>query len=67
MELIEVEITSQAITAQYGTLMAGDVLRTDAAFAKHLVDDCGAAKYRTAPEQPAAEGVPLAKKTRGAK
>jgi hypothetical protein len=45
MELIEVEITGQVITAQYGTLSTGDILRTDAAFAKHLVDDCNAAKY----------------------
>lgn len=49
MELVEVEITSQAITAKYGTLSTGDILRTDAEFAKHLVEDCGAAKYRGAP------------------
>ncbi len=48
MELIEVEITGQVITAQYGTLSTGDILRTDAAFAKHLVDDCNAAKYTQA-------------------
>jgi hypothetical protein len=47
--LVEVEITSQAITAQYGTLSTGDILRTDAEFAKHLVEDCGAAKYLKAP------------------
>lgn len=45
MEQVEVEITGQAITARYGTLSAGDILRTDKEFAKHLVDDCGAAKY----------------------
>ena len=49
MEQIEVEILGQVITHQYGVLNTGDVLRTDAAFAKHLVDDCGAAKYRAAP------------------
>lgn len=48
-ELVEVEIIGQAITAQYGTLNTGDILRTSAEFAKHLVDDCGAAKYRIAP------------------
>lgn len=47
-EQVEVEILTQAITAQYGVLSAGDVLRTDAAFAAHLVDDCGAAKYTKA-------------------
>ena len=68
MEMIEVEITSQAITAKYGTLMAGDILRTDAAFAKHLVEDCSAAKYRGAApveqEAPAEAPVPLAKPAR---
>jgi hypothetical protein len=48
MELIEVEILGQFITAQYGTLSTGDILRTDAAFAAHLVDDCSAAKYTQA-------------------
>lgn len=52
MELVEVEITGMAITARYGTLKTGDVLRTDAVFAKHLVDYCNAAKY---PEKQAAE------------
>jgi hypothetical protein len=54
MEQVEVEILGQVITHRYGTLGAGDVLRTDAAFAKHLVEDCSAAKYREAPK-PAAE------------
>jgi hypothetical protein len=48
MELVEIEITGQVITAQYGTLNSGAVLRTSAEFAKHLIDDCGAAKYRGA-------------------
>lgn len=62
MELIEVEITSQAITAKYGTLMAGDILRTDAAFAKHLVEDCSAAKYSGAApaKQEASSEAPVA-------
>lgn len=47
MELVTVNITGQAITQRYGTLNTGDVLRTDAAFAKHLVDDCAAAEYAT--------------------
>lgn len=45
MEQVEVEITGQAITAQYGTLSTGTILRTTAEFAKHLVEDCNAAKY----------------------
>ena len=48
MDLVAVEITAMAITARYGTLTSGTILRTDAAFAKHLVEDCGAAKYTTA-------------------
>lgn len=48
MEQIEVEILGQVITARYGVLKTGDILRTDADFAKHLVDDCGAAKYTAA-------------------
>jgi len=56
MSQVEVEITGMVMTAQYGTLQTGAVLYTDAAFAKHLVEDCGAAKYRTAhaPEAPSA-------------
>lgn len=45
MELVEVEILTTAITAQYGTLSQGTILRTSSAFAKHLVEDAGAAKY----------------------
>jgi hypothetical protein len=47
MDQVEVEITGMAITARYGTLKSGTKLRTDAAYAKHLVEDCGAAKYTT--------------------
>lgn len=45
MELIEVKITGQISTSRYGTLSTGDILRTDAAFAKHLVTECNAAEY----------------------
>lgn len=45
MELVEVKIAGQVITAQYGTLNTGDILRTNAEFARHLVADCGAAEY----------------------
>lgn len=67
MELIEVEITGQIITAQYGTLSTGDILRTGATFAAHLVDDCNAAKYikpRTAPVAAPVEQVKTAKKSK---
>lgn len=46
MDAVQIKITaSQVITARYGTLSNGDMLRTDAAFARHLVEDCAAAKY----------------------
>lgn len=49
MEQVQVKITGMAITQRYGTLSTGTLLRTDAAFAKHLVEDCHAAEYLTAP------------------
>jgi hypothetical protein len=45
MEQVEVEIVTETITAQYGTLTVGTILRTDADYATHLVDDHRAAKY----------------------
>ena len=46
MDQVQIKITAQqVITARYGTLSNGDVLSTDAAFARHLVEDCAAAKY----------------------
>lgn len=55
MEQVQIEILTQTITAQYGTLEAGVTLRTTAAFAKHLVEDCMAAKYaRPLSEKPTA-------------
>ena len=53
--MVEVEILGQIITSQYGTLNTGDILRTNEAFAKHLVDDCSAAKYCSKVEQKAGE------------
>lgn len=47
-EQVEVEITATVVTARYGNLTTRDVLRTDKAFADHLVKECGAAKYRNA-------------------
>lgn len=40
-----VRIKGTAITAQYGTLTDGTLLRTSAEFARHLVEDARAAEY----------------------
>lgn len=59
--MVEVEILGCVMTTQYGTLSTGDILRTDAAFAAHLVNDCNAAKYtqaKPAPETVAVEPKP---------
>lgn len=58
-ELVTVKIKGIVATVRYGTLESGDILRTDAAFAKHLVEDCGAAEYCAA--TPAAAGKVAAK------
>ena len=44
-ELVRVKIKGTVITAQYGTLTSGQILRTNAEFAKHLVEQCNAAEY----------------------
>lgn len=49
MQQVEVEILALTITAQYGTLQPGDILRTSADFARHLVEDCMAAKFGVTP------------------
>jgi hypothetical protein len=48
---VEVEILTQTITAQYGTLAQGDKLRTSPEFAKHLVEDAKAARYTSEPRK----------------
>ncbi len=58
MELVQVRITSTVVTQQYGTLMPGTILRTSAAYAKHLVEDASAAKYITAPATTEAAPAP---------
>lgn len=63
MELVEVEILTQTITAQYGALSQGDILRTNAAFARHLVKDALAAKYVNAKDDAEPTGeAPASKK-----
>ena len=61
MQLVEVKITSTVVTAPYGTLMPGTILRTSTAYAKHLVEDAFAAIYLTAP---AASAEPPAKRSK---
>ena len=55
--MVEVEILGCVMTAQYGTLSTGDILRTNEAFAAHLVKDCGAAKYVLAVEVAESNGA----------
>ena len=43
--MIAVKITGTVITQRYGVLVSGEILRTDEAFARHLVEDCHAGKY----------------------
>ncbi len=62
--LVEVEILTQTITSQYGVLSAGDILRTTPEFAKHLVEDASAAKYKKAAEKPADDTEKPAKKAK---
>lgn len=45
MNTVQVKMLTTVVTAQYGTLAEGALLRTNAAFAAHLVHECGAAKY----------------------
>jgi hypothetical protein len=44
-DLVSVRIKGTVATQRYGTLVSGDILRTDAAYAKHLVEDCSAGSY----------------------
>ena len=61
MEQVQIRITSTVVTAPYGTLMPGTILRTSTAYAKHLVEDAFAAIYLTAP---AASAEPPAKRAK---
>ncbi|MYM37256.1 hypothetical protein GTP38_23295 [Duganella sp. FT94W] len=79
MEQVEVEILGTVITARYGALSTGQILRTDQAFADHLIHDCAAAelykpkshdvmsKGQTAADTQTAAKVPAAKKSKAAK
>ena len=50
MEIVQTRITSTVVTAPYGTLMPGTILRTSPAYAKHLVEEAFAASYITTHE-----------------
>lgn len=56
-ELVSVKIKGIVSTVRYGTLESGDIIRTDAAFAKHLVEECCAAEYCDAAAAPSNEKV----------
>lgn len=60
MSLVQVEILGTVITSQYGSLTAGDTLRTGADFAHHLVEECKVARY--VQPQPAKKTPAKAKK-----
>lgn len=61
MEQVQIRITSTVVTAPYGTLMPGTILRTSPAYAKHLVEEAFAAIYLT---EPAASADPPAKRSK---
>lgn len=70
MELVQVKIKGTVITAQYGSLSDGDLLRCSPEFAKHLVDDCNAADHIKAQEKEVPDITtevqkPAAKKSKG--
>ena len=72
MNHVTLTIRGTVITSRYGVLSSGDVLRTDADYARHLVEDCKAAEYadakRAAEDEPKAapQAQPQAKrKARG--
>ncbi|MBY0474211.1 MAG: hypothetical protein K2Q13_04005 [Nitrosomonas sp.] len=62
MELVRLEITGTVITARYGALSPGDKLNTDLEFARHLVDECKAARFI---DDKTSASVPDKKKTKG--
>lgn len=60
-ELVEVKIRCTVVTSQYGTLESGDILRTNAEFAKHLVEQCAAGDYVVKKEATKEEPKPKVK------
>ena len=64
MESVQVRITSTVVTAPYGTLMPGTILRTSPAYAKHLVEEAFAAKYMAEPAEDQDAAAPAPKRTK---
>ena len=64
METVQVRITSTVVTAPYGTLMPGTILRTSPAYAKHLVEEAFAAKYMAEPAEDQDAAAPAPKRTK---
>ena len=50
MESVKLRIKGSIVTNRFGALSDGDIIKTDEAYAKHLVD-MGAAEYEGAPKQ----------------
>jgi len=46
---VEVKISGIVSTQRYGTLETGDILRTDAEYARFLVESCQAGEYVKTP------------------
>ena len=53
MNLVQLRIKRTIDTSRYGAMSAGDMLRTDAAYARHLVADLDAADYAEPSAAPA--------------
>jgi len=64
MEQVQIRITSTVVTAPYGTLMPGTILRTSPAYAKHLVEEAFAAKYMAEPAEDQAAAAPAPKRAK---
>lgn len=68
MDLVQVRIKRLVGTSRYGWLETGDMLRTTAAYARHLVEDVAAAEYVIKPEKAKKQQKTAAKPaTRGKK
>lgn len=58
MDLVSIRIKGMVVTNRYGSLSDGDILRTDAQFAAHLVDDLSCAEYLPAAPEPEPVAAP---------
>ena len=64
MEIVQIRITSPVVTAPYGALMPGTILRTSPAYARHLVEEVFAAKYMAEPAEDQDAAAPAPKRTK---